>query len=199
MWLHIATISYGSIYLFLHTLFKPIIDSVYYGNSSGVEGVLKSIVTLVLQPFRKTYDTINEYGFYMVALYGLEYYSAMRRSTALHKIGKKYMVTLMGDTFVYICVLLVSSLTVVFGMIVNAEGRMRWWKNIILLFLTGLWVSLSFLLTFKHMNAAYYMCVCIDYEEKAGKGKPFLYSKKMEQYLRDKEAFGLKGKAAMII
>lgn len=69
---HIATLSTGSIYLSLHTLFHPIIDSIYYGNSSGVEGVIKTISTLLLQPYKNTYDTINSYGFYMVAIYGLD-------------------------------------------------------------------------------------------------------------------------------
>lgn len=197
MMYHLATISWGTIYLTMHLIFKPVIDSVYYGNSVGIEGIIKSLVTLLLQPFKKTYDSVNSYGIYGVAIYGYDFYEAMKRTRTLHEIGKKKMLGLWGDTFIYTCVLLVSSLTMVFGLSFNPSNRMRWWKNLVLLSLTGLWVGLSFLITFKHMNAAYYMCVCMDNEQRSSgkdKKKKLLYSKAMVQFLKTKEKFGLRGK-----
>lgn len=195
MWNHIATIATGSIYLFFHTIFHPIINSLYYGGSStGVEGMIKTAVTLVLQPYRNTYDTINGYGFYIVAIYGIGYYPAMKRSLNLRKVGETNALQLMGDSFVYICILFVSCTTLFFGLAFNPSERMHWWKNIVLLFFTGLWVSLSFLLTYKHMLSALYMCLCMDYEVNDGRKRPHKYGPKLAKYLGDKHEFALLGR-----
>ena len=188
---HIATISNGCMYLLLFTIFQPIIDSLYYGSSMGVEGIIKSVVSWILSNYKTTYDTINGYGFYVVGIYGADYYTAMAKSNNLKKVGEKNLVTLVGDSFIYVSILFISASTLAFGMALDPFGPMRWWKNIILQFVTGLWVSMSFLLTFKHMNSAFYVCVCMDYEKNKGSHK---YPSAFINYLKQKQAFGLAGR-----
>lgn len=118
----------------------------------------------------------------------------MLRSLNLMKVGETNMVKLLGDSYIYTCILVISSSSLPFGLAYNPDDRMRWWKNVVLLFFTGLWVSCSFLLTFKHINSAFYMCICMDYEVNDGIKKPYKYPKSLLTYLAEKQEFGLTGR-----
>lgn len=194
LWRHIATLATGSIYLSMHTIFHPIINSIYYGNSSGIEGIIKAMITFLLRPYKNTYDTINSYGFYIVGMYGADYHTAMLKSYKLHQTGQEKRLSLIGDTFSLICIVFISSTSLFFGLIWNTEDRMRWWKNIVLLFCTGFWVSSSFILTFKHINSAFYICICMDYYGKDAKKRDFKYPRTLIHYLKEKQDFGLTGR-----
>lgn len=177
----------------LHMIFSPLIESVYNDNSRGnVENVLKNIIMLIMSPFKPSYDITNKFGLYITAMYGLDFYGAMKRSMQLIAVGDRFMASLIGDSFAYLCILLTSSSTLLFGLALNSED-MRRWRNMVLLFLTGLWVSISFLMTFKHINEAFYMCVCMDFESFGTKKSLYRFPPSFNEYLKKKEKFGLRG------
>lgn len=188
---HFATLATGSIFLSLHRLFQPVVNSLNSGTSTGLEGIVKTVLSIFLNPFKNTYDIVNPFGFYMVAIYGAGYYPSMLRAFNLNKVGEEHMLHLTGDIFVTTSILFISPVALFLGLSWDPAGRMRWWQNMILLFFTGMWVSLSFLLTFKFMNTAFYMCLCMDVETHVKKKKPIKFPKTFENYLKSKTEFGL--------
>lgn len=193
IWWHLPTIVSGSVLMLLHMIFKPLIESIYNDTSRGdVENVLKNIIMYILTPYKRQYDITNKFGFYITAMYGVDFGHAMKRSSKLVEIGDRYMASLIGDSFAYLCILLVSSSTLCFGLALN-NSDMRRWRNMVLLFMTGLWVSISFLMTFKHINEAFYMCVCMDFEEHGRRKSQYKFPVQYSEYLKKKEKFGLRG------